>query len=107
MDIKWCQSCDIGLPAPDIIIYLDIPVEDASQRGNYGEERYEKTDFQMKVREKFMTLKDNDDNFYSNPTKWYVIDARKSINDIHQEIVKIAEEAVGQVEYKPIGLLWS
>ena len=26
-----------------------MPVEDAAQRGAYGEERYEKVDFQMKV----------------------------------------------------------
>ena len=30
LDVHWCKSCDIGLPAPDCIIYLDIPVEDAA-----------------------------------------------------------------------------
>lgn len=30
LDVNWCKSCDIGLPAPDCIIYLDIPVEDAA-----------------------------------------------------------------------------
>jgi dTMP kinase len=57
LDLEWCKACDIGLPAPDCVIYLDMPVEEAAGRGQYGEERYEKVDFQLKVREKFMQLK--------------------------------------------------
>jgi dTMP kinase len=57
MDLEWCKTCDRGLPSPDCVIYLDMPVEDAAKRGAYGEERYEKIDFQYKVREKFMALK--------------------------------------------------
>ena len=50
MDVDWCKSCDKGLPAPDVIIYLDMPVEDAAKRGQFGEERYEKIEFQLTVR---------------------------------------------------------
>lgn len=31
LDLQWCKTCDQGLPAPDCIIYLDIPVEDAAK----------------------------------------------------------------------------
>lgn len=31
MDMDWCKSCDKGLIAPDCIIYLDMPVEEAAQ----------------------------------------------------------------------------
>lgn len=31
MNLEWCRSCDVGLPAPDCIIYLDMPVEEAAQ----------------------------------------------------------------------------
>ena len=31
--LKWCQSCDVGLPAPDAVIFLDITQEQAQKRG--------------------------------------------------------------------------
>lgn len=30
LDFDWCKECDRGLPAPDAVIFLDIPVEKAS-----------------------------------------------------------------------------
>ena len=43
------QAPDKGLPAPDIVLYLDISIADAEKRGGFGQERYEKRDLQMKV----------------------------------------------------------
>lgn len=31
MDFEWCRNCDRGLPAPDCVIFLDIPVDDAAK----------------------------------------------------------------------------
>ena len=31
MDMDWCKACDRGLIAPDCVIYLDMPVEEAAQ----------------------------------------------------------------------------
>ena len=31
LDLDWCKACDSGLPAPDCVIYLDIPVEEAAK----------------------------------------------------------------------------
>ena len=50
-DIEWCKSADVGLLQPDLVIYLDITVNDAMKRGNFGGERYETETFQEKVRE--------------------------------------------------------
>eukprot|EP00980_Cylindrotheca_fusiformis_P010464 scaffold2322_cov135-Cylindrotheca_fusiformis.AAC.23 len=33
--LDWCQSCDVGLPAPDAVIFLDLTQEQAEQRGGY------------------------------------------------------------------------
>lgn len=44
------QAPDRGLPAPDLVLYLDIPLEVAEQRGGYGQERYEKREMQQQVR---------------------------------------------------------
>lgn len=49
MDISWCKAPDVGLPAPDLVIYLSISNDVAAARAGFGGERYEKTDFQDKV----------------------------------------------------------
>ena len=35
LTIEWCQSPDRGLPAPDVVIFLDLSQEEAEQRGGY------------------------------------------------------------------------
>ena len=51
LDFDWCLNADRGLLEPDLIIYVDIDLETAKNRGGYGEERYEKIEFQEKVRD--------------------------------------------------------
>ena len=45
LSLEWCRNSDRGLPKPDAVIFLDISVEDASKRGEFGAERYEKVRF--------------------------------------------------------------
>ena len=45
----WCQAPDAGLPAPDAVFFLSLSAEAAEARGGYGEERYEKADFQVRL----------------------------------------------------------
>jgi dTMP kinase len=61
MSIEWCKQPDVGLPAADLTIFLDVSEAVAQQRGGYGQERYEKIEFQRKVREMFYQLVNNDD----------------------------------------------
>lgn len=56
-DVAWCAQPENGLPEPDVVIFLDLPIEKAMLRGKFGEERYEKEEFQRKVYENFMCLK--------------------------------------------------
>eukprot|EP01133_Synstelium_polycarpum_P015921 gene15921-18926_t len=51
LDFDWCFKCETGLPAPDLVIYLQMSTEDATKRGDYGNERYEKLDFQTKIKD--------------------------------------------------------
>lgn len=104
LDVEWCKSCDKGLPAPDCIIYLDIPVEEAAARGQFGEERYEKVEFQKSVRESFMRLHAADITTASIP--WHILDARKSIDELHAEIMTIAHSTITAAEKREIGKLW-
>ena len=56
LDTSWCTSMDRGLLLPDLVLFLDIPVSVAEGRGGFGEERYETSDFQTKVRNKFLEI---------------------------------------------------
>ena len=60
MDIEWCRQPDIGLIKPDKVIYMTVSGEQAESRAQFGEERYEKRDFQKKVKEQFSKLEDPD-----------------------------------------------
>jgi dTMP kinase len=104
MDLEWCRMCDRGLPRPDCIIYLDMPIEQAAERGNFGEERYEKIDFQKKVREKFRALEEQDT--VDGLVPWHVLDAAQSIEAIHAQIKVIAEETMKQSRNKDIKQLF-
>ena len=49
MDMEWCKGPDRGLPAPDLVIYMRAGHAVAAERSGFGEERYEKAEFQDKV----------------------------------------------------------
>ncbi|KAJ3090776.1 hypothetical protein HK102_002735 [Quaeritorhiza haematococci] len=65
LDLNWCKSPDVGLLKPDVVVFLDLDPKEAAQRSDYGEERYEKVEFQTKVRENFWAL--NDGSWTVNP----------------------------------------
>ena len=41
LDLSWCKVPKVGLPNPDLVLYLDITPEIAAEHGDYGGERYE------------------------------------------------------------------
>ena len=47
-----------ALPAPDLIIQMDIDPIKAASRAEYGQERYERVEFQNKVREGYTKLRE-------------------------------------------------
>ncbi|OIW01872.1 hypothetical protein TanjilG_31054 [Lupinus angustifolius] len=99
LDIEWCKAPEIGLLAPDLVAYLDISPEKASERGGYGGERYEKLDFQKKVAESFKDLHD---------ASWKVVDACQPIEDVEEQLQEIVLNCVtGCQNGKPLSLLWS
>lgn len=77
MDFDWCRSCDVGLPKPDLVIFLDVDEKTASQRGGYGEERYETKEMQQKVRAQFNKLRE---------PEWAWISANGSIDEVEAAI---------------------
>ncbi|GBG29775.1 Thymidylate kinase [Hondaea fermentalgiana] len=97
MDIEWCKAPDAGLPAPDAVIFLKLAIADAMKRGQFGEERYEKQDFQTKVLDNFMQMKTD---------SWRVIDAKRPIDAIAEEIETLALDIINSCADKPLETLW-
>ncbi len=95
LDLEWCKAPDVGLLRPDVTLFLDIDPREAESRGGYGEERYEKTDFQLQVRERFHALKDE---------SWVIVDAREDANQVHDAIISAIKPALAPDA--PLGLLW-
>mmetsp|Transcript_13733 Transcript_13733/g.28897 ORF Transcript_13733/g.28897 Transcript_13733/m.28897 type:complete len:256 (-) Transcript_13733:162-929(-) len=105
LGLKWCMGPDVGLPAPDCVIFLELGQEDAEKRGGYGGERYEKRDLQIRVRKRFAELKSIDEKEGRVP--WHVVDASQSIEEVTTELVKIVEETVEKVTNgKPLRKMW-
>jgi dTMP kinase len=91
----------IGLPAPDLVIYIDIDHDTAMKRGGYGVERYENQDMQEKVRNVFNVLKASS----SSHVNWQVVDGAASIDDVAQRVEDVAKKAIQQVESENRGIL--
>ncbi|KAL4220118.1 hypothetical protein ACF0H5_020529 [Mactra antiquata] len=97
-EIDWCKQPDVGLPRPDKVIYLTLSSEAAAKRGGFGEERYEKTEFQNRVAKNFELLKDDD---------WVTVDADKSVDDLQMELLNICRKTIDESVNKSIYKLWT
>ncbi|AAR83516.1 thymidylate kinase [Canarypox virus] len=101
VSLEWCKLTDSGLPLPDLVIFLDISASESSDRENFGMERYETASFQDEVRKRFYDLIKGTDSI-----NWKVIDATKTIEDIHEEIKLLVEDVIDKLN-DPIGSLWT
>ncbi|KAK6498683.1 Thymidylate kinase [Arthrobotrys musiformis] len=95
LSIPWCKSPDIGLPKPDIIIFLNITQEDAEKRAGFGDERYEKRELQEKVRGLFEDLRGEDSN---DKDDWWVVNAGGTVEEVAEEVWKGVLEALRRVK---------
>ncbi|KAJ3045515.1 hypothetical protein HDV00_009170 [Rhizophlyctis rosea] len=93
LDLSWCKGPDVGLLIPDLVIYLDLSPSDAASRGDFGTERYEKVEFQEKVRAIFRNLADK---------QWKIIDANKSVDVLQNETREFVDQALDKVGSAPL-----
>ncbi len=84
LDYEWCKGPDKGLPQPDIVFLLKADIISLSKRGNYGEEIYEKLDFQRKVDSYYDRMLNEEDNFV-------LLDACQSKEELHKDIMSIID----------------
>ncbi|XP_058102197.1 thymidylate kinase isoform X2 [Magnolia sinica] len=99
LDIEWCKAPEMGLLAPDLVVYLDIQPEKAAERGGYGGERYEQLEFQRKVAQHYHLLRDD---------TWKIVDACLPMENVEQQLRELALECISTCRKgKPVSLLWS
>jgi len=87
LDFDWCVKCDSGLPAPDRVLFLNVSEDVALQRQGFGDERYEKTEFQNRVRKQYLRLMQQEKEAGN---EWTIIDADKPFADVQEEIFRAA-----------------
>lgn len=92
MQLKWCMSPESGLPRPDAVFYLKAEVEDLLDRGNFGKERYEKKEFQVKIAQLFDTIYEKEKDY------WHLIDAKQTQEEVHFQIKQKLPEIIMNAE---------
>ncbi|XP_034737066.1 thymidylate kinase [Etheostoma cragini] len=98
--LDWCMKPDVGLPKPDLVMFLQLSPSEAALRGQFGEERYETSVFQKAVQLKFEQLmKDRSVN-------WQVIDASQSVEDVHENIRSQSLNTINTAQNQQLGELW-
>jgi len=99
MSLEWCRKPDVGLPRPDLCVFLDISAEDAAKRGGYGTEKYEKKEMQDRVRELFETLMERKEG-----EDFVRIDAGCSLDDVQTKVRKEVDRCIGHVDGESVPL---
>ena len=82
---------DYGIPKPDLVIYIDVPVEVGIERKKKDKGKLDvhesDIEFLKKVREKYLENAKN--NVFG---KWIVINGNKSIDEVTQDIIDVIGE---------------
>ena len=99
LTLEWARRPEVGLPRPDICIFLDITPADAARRGGFGDEKYETSQMQERVRENFQKL-------FSMPMSEPVllIDAGMPVADVEQTLLHQVRDFLQSVQLQvPLG----
>jgi len=100
LDLEWCKTPDKGLPKPDIVIQLHVDQDCAQGRGGFGEERYERTDFQNKVRGLYEQLAEQ------NQEIWKRVDGSGTIDEVTEKLLEVIDAVMKAEKSDEVGKLW-
>ncbi|XP_017078575.1 thymidylate kinase [Drosophila eugracilis] len=99
LNFDWCYAPERGLIKPDAVFYLKASADDLTNRGKYGEERYEKVEFQRRVGEVFDRICSKEASY------WHQFNASQPADNLHSQIVTITEELLPKVATQPLDKL--
>lgn len=99
LPLSWCRHPDVGLPRPDLCLFLDISAEAAASRGGYGTEKYEKKEMQDRVRSLFDVLIAGGESGNGEEKDDIVkIDASASLEDVQKKVWEETRRALERVD---------
>lgn len=85
LSLGWARAPDVGLPRPDLCVFLDIEPEAAARRGGFGGEKYEEGGMQRRVRALFGEV------WRREGEAVRVLDAGKEVEAVEMEIRALVE----------------
>ena len=88
MKQKWLENLDAGLPKADLVILLDVSQKESFHRKKTNRDKFEKNkDFLKKISKIYRTT--------AKKKRWKIVDATKSKEEVHEEILKIFSKKLG------------
>ena len=88
MKEKWLESLDAGLPKADLVILLDVTQKESFNRQKTNRDKFEKNEeFLRKISRIYKTT--------AKKKRWKIIDATKSKQEVHEEIMKTFSKKIG------------
>lgn len=100
LDFEWCRAPDCGLPEPDLVMYMNVSAEVARHRGGYGEERYEKEEFQSRVGKQFVALG------RTEGSRWKIVNADRDADTISKDVLELSLAIPPSVLKQSVNKLW-
>ncbi len=85
---KWLENLDAGLPKADLVILLDVTQKESFHRQKTHRDKFEKNEeFLQKISKIYRTT--------AKKKNWKIIDASKSKQEVHEEIMKTFSKKIG------------
>lgn len=98
LSIEWCREPERGLPKPDLVIYLELPMEAQCRRSGFGDEKFETKEMQERVRCQYERIMD------MSQETWLRIDVEnKSPDEVLGEIIVPVKRCLEACTHKEIG----
>ena len=88
MEQKWLENLDAGLPKDDLVILLDVTQKESFHRQKTRRDKFEKNEEFLRKISKIYRITAKKKN-------WKIIDASKSKQEIHEEIMKTFSRKIG------------
>lgn len=88
LDPRWLQELDRGLPQPELVIVLDVPVSASFKRKSLGRDAHEsRTGLMLRVRRAYRSL--------ARRYGWKVLDGTMVSERVQLEVLRLVRERFG------------
>lgn len=89
----WSRNLEVGLPKPDLTIFIYLNSKDAAKREGFGEEKYEVQSYQDEVNKNFEKLQDS---------SWITINGNQNKEIIERQILDETLNVIDKCKNLPL-----